>query len=192
MVLNVRAHIGCVRANGNLSIFGNISVTLHRIGLLFFQNVRLKFLNLNVLILKYWTNSLQHKIMKSKDLQKLVLSKYEAGATLKKIFEDLNGVMSYPTVKRWCEMIWETGAIDLSKPFDCYRTVHTKAVIQKIKRKSKGGKSISCRKLVLEIDMSFSSAYRILRKDLQMKPYKNRYWRMSIKLSGKNSPIGPE
>ena len=108
--------------------------------------------------------------MKSKDLQKLVLSKYEAGQTPKKIFEDLHGAMSYRTVKRWCEMIWETGAIDLSKPFGCYRTVRTKAIIQKIKRKSKGGKRISCRRLALEMNMSFSSAYRILRKDLQMKP----------------------
>ena len=38
--------------------------------------------------------------MKSKDLQKLVLSKYEAGQTPKKIFEDLNGAMSYRTVER--------------------------------------------------------------------------------------------
>ena len=109
--------------------------------------------------------------MKSKDLQKLVLSKYEAGQTPKKIFEDSNGAVSYPTVKRWCKMIPETGAIDLSKPSGCHRTVRTKAAIQKIKRKSKGGKRISCRKLALEMDMSFSSAYRILRKDLKMKPY---------------------
>ena len=38
--------------------------------------------------------------MKSKDHQELVLSKYEAGQTPKKIFEDLNGVLSYPTVKQ--------------------------------------------------------------------------------------------
>ena len=38
--------------------------------------------------------------MKSKDIQKLVLFKYEAGHTPKKIFEDLNGGASYPTVKR--------------------------------------------------------------------------------------------
>ena len=113
--------------------------------------------------------------MKSKDLQKLVLSKYEAEQTPKKILQDLNGAVSYRTVKRWCKMIWETGAIDLSKPFGCYRTVRTKAAIQKIKRKSKGGNRILCRKLALEMDMSFSSAYRILRKDLKMKPYKNRY-----------------
>ena len=38
--------------------------------------------------------------MKSKDLQKLVLSKYEEGQTPKKIFEDLNDAVSYRTVKR--------------------------------------------------------------------------------------------
>ena len=37
--------------------------------------------------------------MKSQDLQELVLSKCEAGQT-PKIFEDLNGTVSYPTVKR--------------------------------------------------------------------------------------------
>ena len=110
--------------------------------------------------------------MKSKDLQKLALSKYEAGQTPKKIFQDLNGVVSYRTVKRWCKMIRNTDAIDLSKPSTCQRTVHTKAAIQKIKRKSKSSKRIFWRKLVFEMDMSFSSAYRILRKDLKMKPYK--------------------
>ena len=116
--------------------------------------------------------------MKSKVLQKFDLSKYEAGQTLKKTFQDLNGAVSYRTVKRWCKMIRETGAIDLSKPSGGHRTVRTKAAIQKIKRKSKGDKRISCRKLALEMDMSFSSIYRILRKDPKMKPYKkllNRY-----------------
>ena len=62
-------------------------------------------------------------------------------------------------------MIQETGAIDLSKPSSCHRTVRKKATIQKIMRKSEGGKRISCRKLVLEIDMSsFSSAYRKILK----------------------------
>ena len=52
--------------------------------------------------------------MKSKDLQKLVLAKYEAGQTSKKTLEDLNGAVSYRPVKRWCKMIRETDAIDLS------------------------------------------------------------------------------
>ena len=98
--------------------------------------------------------------------------KYKAGQTSKKIFEDLNGAVSYRTIKRWRKMIRKIGAIDLPKPSACHRTVHTKAPIQKIKRKSKGGKRISCRKLAFEMDMSFSSAYRILEKDFKMKPYK--------------------
>ena len=98
------------------------------------------------------------------------VSKYEAGQIPKKIFEDLNGGMSYRTVKQWCKMVRDTSAIDLSKLPGCHRTVRMKETIQKTKRKSKGGKM---RKLALEMDMSsFSSAYRILRKDLKMKPYK--------------------
>ena len=50
--------------------------------------------------------------MKRKDLQKLVLYKYEAGQTPKKIFDDLNGAMSYRIVEHWCWMIREIGAID--------------------------------------------------------------------------------
>ena len=76
--------------------------------------------------------------MKSKDFQHLVLSKYEAKQTPKKIFEDLNGAMSCRTVKRWCKMIRETGAIDLSKPSGCHRTVRTKAAITKDQKKIKG------------------------------------------------------
>ena len=78
--------------------------------------------------------------MKSKGLQKLVLSKYETGQIPKKIFQDRNAAVSYPTVKRWCKMIRETGAIDLSKPSGFHRTVRTKTVIQKIKIESKGDK----------------------------------------------------
>ena len=103
--------------------------------------------------------------MKSKDIQRLVLSKYEAGQT-PKIFRDLNGPMSYRTVKRWCKMIRATGSIDLSKPSGYHRIVRKKVAIQKIKRKPKSGKRISCRELAREMDMSFSSAYRILGKDL--------------------------
>ena len=84
------------------------------------------------------------------------------------VFNVKHLLKEYPKVKRWCKMIRETGAIDLSKPSGCHRTVFTKVPIQKIKRKSKGGKRIYWRKLVLEMDMSFSSAYRILRKDLKM------------------------
>ena len=41
--------------------------------------------------------------MKGKDLQKLVLSKYEKGEPSTKIFEDLNGFVSSRTIRRWSE-----------------------------------------------------------------------------------------
>jgi hypothetical protein len=56
------------------------------------------------------------QIMKSKDLQKLVLSKYENGDGPTKIFRDLNGAMSLCTIERWCKMIREDGSINLSSP----------------------------------------------------------------------------
>ena len=75
--------------------------------------------------------------MKSKDLQKLVLSKYETGQTLKEIFENLKSAVSHQIVGRWRQMIQEIGTIDLSKPSACHRTVRMKALIHKIKRESK-------------------------------------------------------
>jgi transposase len=110
--------------------------------------------------------------MKSKDIQNLVLSKYKKGEAPKKIFQDLNGSVSYRTVERWCKMVRETGTIDLSKPPGCHRTVRTKAAIQKVKRKRKGSKKISCRRLAFEMEISRSSVHRILKQDLQLKAYK--------------------
>ena len=85
--------------------------------------------------------------MKSIDIQKLVLFRYEAGQTQKKIFQDLNDAMSYPTAKRWGKMIRQTGAIDLSKPSGCHRTVRRKTLIQGITRKSKGSKKVFLQKI---------------------------------------------
>ena len=98
--------------------------------------------------------------MKSKDPQKLVLSKYELGQIPMTIFEDLNVAVSHRTLEQWCKMIRKTGAIDLSKlyTYTCHRTIPTKTIIQKIERQSKDGKRISLRKLALEMDISFSNA----------------------------------
>ena len=54
--------------------------------------------------------------MKSKDLQNIVLSKYNSGDHPREIFRDLNGGLAWRTVQRWRKMINETGAINLSKP----------------------------------------------------------------------------
>ena len=53
--------------------------------------------------------------MKSKDVQKVVFSKYEKGDGTTKIFQDLNGAISLPTIERWCRRIYECGSINLSK-----------------------------------------------------------------------------
>ena len=110
--------------------------------------------------------------MKSKDLQELVLSKYEKGDSPKKIFRDLNGTISHRTIERWCKMIRETGAINLSNPPGSHRTIRTKAAIQKVKRRLKGSKAVTSRKLALEVNISHASAYRILKNDLQLRAYK--------------------
>ena len=63
--------------------------------------------------------------MKSKDIQKLVLSKYEDPS---EIFQYLNGTVSLITIKRWCKMIRETGTIQLSKSSARPRTIRTNGV----------------------------------------------------------------
>ena len=77
------------------------------------------------------------KKMKSKDLQKVVISKYENGESLAKICRDLSGVVSYRTIRRWCKSITNTGSINLSKPPGQIRTARTKGAIQKVKDRLK-------------------------------------------------------
>ena len=73
--------------------------------------------------------------MKSKDLQKLVLSKYDNGDGTTKIFRNLNGAISLSTIEQWYKRILEVGTIDLANPHGCSRTIRTKVAIQKIKRR---------------------------------------------------------
>ena len=75
--------------------------------------------------------------MKGEDLQKLVLSKYEKGELSTKIFKDLNGFVSSPTIRRWCKMVRETGTINLSHSLDRSRIIRTKGMIQKVKKRMK-------------------------------------------------------
>ena len=54
--------------------------------------------------------------MKSKDLQKVGLSKYQNGDTTTKIHRHLNGGIGLRTIERWCQMIRQSGSIKLSSP----------------------------------------------------------------------------
>ena len=110
--------------------------------------------------------------MKSKDLQNIVLSKYNSGDHPRKIFRDLNGGLAWRTVQRWCKMINETGAINLSKPPGNIRTIRTKAAIQKAKSRLKRKRKISLRILAKELQMSKTSARRTLIDDLGYRPCK--------------------
>ena len=107
--------------------------------------------------------------MKSKDLQNIVLSKYNFGDHPRKISRDLNGGLTWRTVQRWCKMINETGAINLSKPPG---NIRTKAAIQKAKSRLKRKRKISLRILAKELQMSKTSARRTLIDDLGYRPCK--------------------
>ncbi|CAF2094995.1 unnamed protein product, partial [Rotaria magnacalcarata] len=112
--------------------------------------------------------------MKSKDLQKLVLSKYESGDSATKIFRDLCGATSRRTIFNWCKMIRKTGSISMATSPGRSRTTRTKAMIQKIKNRLRRKRRVSSRKLTQELDISRTSVRRVLRNDLGLRAYKKR------------------
>ena len=73
--------------------------------------------------------------MKSKDLQKLVPSKYENGERTTKIFRDFNGAINLSTVEWYCKRIREVSTINLVNPRGRSRIIRTKVAIQKLKRR---------------------------------------------------------
>ena len=112
--------------------------------------------------------------MKSKDLQKLVLSKYECGDSATRIFHDLCGAILRKTIYNWCKTIRETGSIEMTTSPSRLRTIRTKNMIQKVKTRLKRKKRVSSRKLAQELDISRTSVRRILGTDLGLRPYKKR------------------
>ena len=109
--------------------------------------------------------------MKSKDLQKVVLSKYQRGDTPKQIYHHLNGGLGLRTIERWCQMIRRSGAITLSKPLGGPRLARTRENIQKVKNRLRR-KKVSARKISMELDISERSVRRIMKNDLGLHPYK--------------------
>ena len=51
------------------------------------------------------------KNMKSKDIQRVVKTKYENGDGQAKIYRDLAGAVSLPTIKLWIKMMNTIGSI---------------------------------------------------------------------------------
>jgi len=110
--------------------------------------------------------------MKSKYLQKVVLLKYNSGDHPRKIFRDLHGGLGLRTVQRWCKMIDENGVINLSKPPGRTRIVRTKSAIKKVKQRVNGKRKVSERILAKEMNISKTTAHRILVDDLNYRAYK--------------------
>jgi transposase len=110
--------------------------------------------------------------MKSKDLQTAVKNKYKNGDGPAKIYRDLGGVVSLPTIKLWIKMMKNTGSINLSYSHGRPRTVRTKSNISKVKSRLAHKKRVSKRRLAAEMNISRRSAQRILREDLGCFPYK--------------------
>ena len=71
--------------------------------------------------------------MKSKDLQNVVLSKYQNGDTPTIVYHDLSGAIGLRTIKWWFQMICQTGTTSLSSPPGYSRLVRTKVNVKKVK-----------------------------------------------------------
>ena len=71
--------------------------------------------------------------MKNKDIQKVVLLKYENGGRPSKIVRDLAGAVSLRTIWRWIKMIKDNTAINLSAPPGRTRTTRIKGNIRQVK-----------------------------------------------------------
>jgi transposase len=110
--------------------------------------------------------------MKSKDLQKVVSRKYEDSDGPTKIFRDLNGSLGLNTIKRWCEMIRNTGSIQLSTSLGAPRFARASKTIEKVKHMLDQKKMVLARRSAKEYGISKSSAHRILTEDLGLHVYK--------------------
>ena len=70
--------------------------------------------------------------MKSKNFQKIVLSKCQHGDTPTEIHCDLNDGIDLRAIKQWRQIIRQSGFTVLSTPPDCSGFVRTKGNIQKV------------------------------------------------------------
>ena len=110
--------------------------------------------------------------MKSKDLPKVVLSKYQNGDTPTKIHRDLNDGIGLRTIKWWCQMVRQSGSIKLSSQPGGPRFARTKSNIQKVKHRLCRKKGVSVRKLSMDLQISERSVRRKMKNDLGLRPYK--------------------
>ena len=110
--------------------------------------------------------------MKSKHLQKVVLSQYHNGDTTTKVHRHLNDGIDLTTIKRWCQIIHQSSSIKLLSAAGGRCFVRTKGNIQKVKHRLCRKKRVSTGKLSMELCSSDKSVWRIMKNDLGLHSYK--------------------
>ena len=109
--------------------------------------------------------------MKSKDFQKLVLSKYSKSKEPTKIFRNLNGFVSFHIIELLCKSVRETCCIDLSKSAGRPRRIRMKVAIRKVKTRWQKRQCVASPIIVRQLAVSRASIQRILRHNLRLKSY---------------------
>ena len=107
--------------------------------------------------------------MKSKNLHAAVKNKYENSDEPAKIYHDLGRVVAKRTINLWIKMTKSAGSINLSHSPGCRRT---ETNISKAKWHLTPKKLVSARRLAVEMNISWTTAQCILRKELRLFPYK--------------------
>ena len=123
-------------------------------------------------VFSYEFNFIDFMIMKSKDFQNLVLSKYENCEGSTKTFRDLNEFSSLRTIEWWCKAVRDTGSNNLSSPLGRQRIIRTKRTTQNIKHWVEQRKLVLSWETVRELGISRISIQKTLEKDRELWAYK--------------------
>jgi transposase len=113
--------------------------------------------------------------MKSVELQKLAVHLAQEGKSLREISSHLRGQVSKSTLQIWISRFHKHGKLILNSPTGRKRTTRTKKLINNVKMllKQKNAKK-STREISKKLKVHRSSIQRVLKKDLQLKPYRER------------------
>ena len=126
------------------------------------------------MILSLVQNFVSQTVMKSRDMQLVVMAKAASGQTPRKIFEDLMGIVSVRTIERWVQSLRQHGDISHTTPPGRLRSALNKVNINKIKKAVQKSPKQSSRRMAKTLQLHPSSVLRALRSDLGLVPYKYR------------------
>lgn len=110
--------------------------------------------------------------IKTKGIKNIVLSKYQSGDTPTEFHRDLNGGISLATIEMWCQMICQSGYIQLHGTCDGPRIVRPKENMQKLKNHLSRKQYVLAQNLSRELSISATTVRRILKIDLSSNPIK--------------------